>query len=88
MTDFPTEKPCVARAYCPGCEPDADPLAEILDVHWCESHTPVRAGLDDLRATARGTSIGTAEAGGEDNRRWCGLIHRAEATSASVVDGG
>jgi hypothetical protein len=33
--------------YCPGCEPEADPTREILDVRWCESHSPVRGGLDD-----------------------------------------
>lgn len=76
MTDFPTEKPLVARAYCPGCEPHADPLVEILDVHWCDAHSPCRAGPDDVLATARGTAYGSAEAGGDDNRRWCELIHR------------
>ena len=76
MTDFPTEKPLVARAYCPGCEPGADPLREILDVHWCDAHVPCRAGPDDVLATAQGTAYGGAEAGGDDNRRWCALIHR------------
>ena len=76
MTDFPTEKPLVARAYCPGCEPGADPLSEILDVHWCDAHVPCRAGPDDVLATAQGTAYGGAEAGGDDNRRWCALIHR------------
>jgi hypothetical protein len=76
VTDFPAEKPPLARAYCPGCEPAADPLREILDVHWCDSHAPCRAGPDDVLATARGTAYGSAEAGGEDNRRWCELIHR------------
>jgi hypothetical protein len=78
VTDFPAEKPPVARAYCPGCEPAADPLREILDVHWCDSHAPCRAGPDDVLATARGTAYGSAEAGGEDNRRWCELIHRGQ----------
>jgi hypothetical protein len=76
VTDFPTEKPLVARAYCPGCEPAADPFREILDVHWCDAHAPCRAGPDDVLATAQGTAYGGAEAGGDDNRRWCALIHR------------
>lgn len=76
MTDFPAEPPAAPRAYCPGCEPHADPLGEILDVHWCDLHSPCRAGVDDVLATARGTAYGSAEAGGEDNRRWCELIHR------------
>jgi len=77
VTDFPAaEKPPPVRAYCPGCEPHADPLSEILDVRWCDAHVPVRAGADDALATARGTTYSNAEAGGEDNRRWCALIHR------------
>ena len=83
MTDFPAEKPPVARAYCPGCEPAADPMREILDVHWCDSHAPCRAGSDDVLATARGTAYGSAEAGGEDNRRWCELIHRGRSLRES-----
>jgi hypothetical protein len=79
VTDFPIEKPSAARAYCPGCEPDADPVQEILDVRWCDLHVPARAGLDDVLVAARGTTYGTAEAGGEDNRRWCELIHREPA---------
>ena len=73
------DKPSIVRVYCPGCEPGADPLREILDVHWCDLHAPCRAGPDDVLATARGTAYGSAEAGGEDNRRWCDFIHRAGA---------
>jgi hypothetical protein len=51
-------------------------MLEILDVHWCDAHLPARGGLDDVLATARGITYGSAEAGGEDNRRWCQLIHR------------
>src|SRR5262245_66060535 len=83
VTDFPAEKPPVARAYCPGCEPGADPMLEILDVHWCDAHSPCRAGPDDVLATARGTANGSAEAGGDDNRRWCELIHRDARLRAS-----
>lgn len=79
VTDFPAEKPPVARAYCPGCEPGADPLSEILDVHWCDLHAPCRAGSEDVLATGQGAAYGGAEAGGEDNRRWCEFIHRAPA---------
>jgi hypothetical protein len=79
VTDFPAEKPSIARVYCPGCEPHADPLLEILEVRWCDDHAPARAGLDDVLATARGVTDAGAEAGGEDNRRWCQLIHREVA---------
>jgi len=88
VTDFPVEKPPVARAYCPTCEPDADPMQEILDVHWCDAHSPCRAGVDDILATARGTAYGSAEAGGDDNRRWCELIHgRSHPANVAHGDG-
>jgi hypothetical protein len=87
VTDFPAEKPTVARPYCPGCEPLADPLLEILDVHWCDAHLPARGGLDDVLATARGITYGSAEAGGEDNRRWCELIHREPGQAEAAARG-
>lgn len=81
MTDYLADTPAVARLYCPGCEPDADPTGEILDVHWCESHSPVRGGADDGVVTAAACLSGSAEAGGDDNRRWCELFHRRVRTA-------
>ena len=75
VTDYLPDTPCVARAYCPGCEPDADPSLEILDVRWCESHSPTRDGADDEVVTASAYLSGSAEAGGDDNRRWCDILH-------------
>ncbi|MBI2014106.1 MAG: hypothetical protein HYS77_00975 [Candidatus Rokubacteria bacterium] len=77
MTDFLTDTPVVARSYCPGCEPDADPFCEILDVRWCDAHAPVRDGPDDTTAASDAYLSGSAEAGGEVNRRWCELLHGA-----------
>lgn len=76
MTDFIAERARLARAYCPGCEPDADPLRDILDVRWCELHTPPRGGTADGSVTSDAFMSGSAEAGGETNRRWCELLHR------------
>ena len=56
-------------------EPDADPSQEILDVRWCESHSPARDGADDEVVTASAYLSGSAEAGGDDNRRWCDILH-------------
>ena len=75
VTDYLPDTPCVARAYCPGCEPDADPSDEILDVRWCESHSPARDGADDEVVIASAYISGSAEAGGDDNRRWCDILH-------------
>ncbi len=70
------DTPSVSRPYCPDCEPDANPETEILDVRWCETHMPSRDGLDDETVTAAAYLSGSAEAGGDDNRRWCELLHR------------
>jgi hypothetical protein len=77
VTDHLPDTPCVARGYCPGCEPDADPSLEILDVRWCESHTPARDGTDDEVVTTSTSAYlsASAEAGGDDNRRWCAIFH-------------
>ena len=48
---------------------------EILDVRWCESHSPTRDGADDEVVTASAYLSGSAEAGGDDNRRWCDILH-------------
>lgn len=62
---------------CPGCVPGGDLM--YVGVMWCISHQPDRTGPDDRIASpleADVTLSGTAEAGGEDNRRLCDLIHR------------
>jgi hypothetical protein len=75
VTEYISETPSVARPYCPGCEPDADPSREILDTRWCLSHAPSSRGADDGAVGADAILSGTAEAGGDDNRRWCQLVH-------------
>lgn len=76
MTDTLRDTPVVGRAYCPGCEPEADPTLEILDVRWCEAHAPVNTGADDGLVTAAAHLLGSVEAGGDENRRWCEVLHR------------
>src|SRR4029450_7334288 len=76
MTEYTPDTPLVARLYCPGCEPAPDPTAEVLAVLWCQSHLPIRGGLDDAVVSASAYLSGSSEAGGEDNRRWCEIFHR------------
>jgi hypothetical protein len=87
VTDIPPEKPPVARSYCPGCEPFADAMEEVLDVQWCDDHLPAREGADDALVTSNGTLFGSAEAGGDGNRLWCELLHRAEPEPARPTRG-
>jgi hypothetical protein len=75
LSDIPAETPRVARAFCPTCEPDADTLQEILEVQWCNVHMPLREGVDDARVMSDAMLTGSAEAGGDENRRWCDVIH-------------
>ena len=65
VPEFHADSTVLARLYCPGCEPDADPFAEILDVHWCDAHMPPRDGSDDGTVASTIVVSGSAEAGGE-----------------------
>ena len=65
------------RSWCPGCEPNVDPLEEILDTIYCGAHGDTRdTGLDDQLITRDGYLAGSAEAGGEGNRLWCAFFSR------------
>ena len=77
--DYLAKTPVVGRTYCPGCEPEADVVEEILDTRWCSVHVPYPRGSEDDRVVSQYLS-GSAESGGEDARRLCDLIHRGEST--------
>lgn len=67
----------LASTYCPSCDPNRDPLREILTVHWCDEHRPPSDGADDRRTTLgrRGLSA-MSDAEADTNRLWCDLLHR------------
>ena len=76
VTDFiEPRSSVVVRPYCPSCEPDTDPTRDLVELRWCPTHAPAWGGADDLLVTANALPGGSGEAGGEDNRRWCALIH-------------
>ena len=77
MSDWLPDTPCMARTYCPGCEPESDPSVEILDTRWCDHHSPPRDGAVDEAVVTSAYLSGSAEAGGEDNARFCAMIHGA-----------
>ncbi len=65
-------------SICPGCHPEADLTGRYVVVERCSEH-PIRddlAGSEDGLATVRGDIWGSAEAGGDGNRRWCEWLHR------------
>lgn len=71
------ETPSLASPYCPGCDPNRDPLREILAVQWCVHHQPSFASPDDERTTLGPSSLSSlSEAEAESNRVWCELMHR------------
>src|SRR5437773_10541099 len=76
VTEFVAETPALGRSFCPGCEPDADPTLEILDVRWCDAHLPHRDGSPDGTVRSEAFLSGSAEAGGGANRLCCQLHHR------------
>src|SRR5256714_14062576 len=76
MTDYTRDTPSLGRTYCPGCEPDADPTLEILDVRWCDAHLPHRDGSDDGTVRSEAFLSGSAEAGGDAKRLSSPLLHR------------
>lgn len=76
LNDWVPDTPYQARSYCPLCEPEADPIKEILEVRWCELHTPSRSGSADDYIRSNAYLSGSAEAEGADNKRWCDAIHR------------
>lgn len=84
--NFIPETPSVARMYCPGCEPTADPCAEVLDVRWCATHGPVPRGAEDDAVVVQSWMSGSTEAGGEDNRRFCELFHRGARRLPPAVE--
>lgn len=74
MTDWLPDSPVVLPNVCPTCMPNLDPRE--YQTRWCNDHEPTREGRDDERVDTSGYVSSGIEAGGEDNRRWCELIHR------------
>lgn len=78
MSEF-TETANLASSYCPACDPERDPIREILTVRWCDEHQPPCGGTDDERADVGRMAVGSAsEASADTNRPWCEFVHRAD----------
>ena len=86
MSDYLSDSPVVARSWCPGCEPLADPTLEILDVRYCDLHLPSREGQADAEVRTGDYLSGSTEAGGDSNRAWCEVIHQDSPGHAEKKD--
>jgi len=80
MTDDLKDTPFVGRTYCPGCEPDADPIREVLTILRCWQHQLEEPkGTDDERVPmATGPMLGAGDAEGSDCRRVAELLRQAK----------
>ena len=67
MTDL-SDTTNLARPWCPLCEPNADPIAEILQTRWCMHHEPPRDGPDDDAAKTDRVMGSAGDADGHDCR--------------------
>ena len=71
-----TDTPDLSVPYCPGCEPERDPIKEILRAWWCIRHNPLKATeLDEALNVEWGQpGLGFREADGDTNRAVQALI--------------
>jgi hypothetical protein len=75
MTDYLAATPVVIPSACPGCERGRDTTTYV--VNYCALHTERPEGTADHLVTNQApVSVGGTEAGVEDNRAWCALLHR------------
>ncbi len=76
MSETIVDTPDMSQEYCPACMPDLDPTigpgdGKVYMIHWCFRHQP-DSGFQDTSPV----HVLSFEAGGEDNRIWCDLLHR------------
>lgn len=70
------DSPIVTRRVCPGCDPDAADLTQLIELWPCPSHVVSANGEDDAKLTDDLPLSGTAECEGETNRAWCALLRQ------------
>ena len=56
------DTPNLARSWCPGCYPDADPTREILETRYCGEHEIRTTGSDDAAVAGPSFLSGSGEA--------------------------
>ncbi|MDO8560782.1 MAG: hypothetical protein Q7R91_01035 [bacterium] len=78
MPDYLPDPSNIRRAYCPLCEPGADPTREVLDVRWCEIHIPGLEGTADTTVIAQTYLSGSAEMDANTCLKYFIMFHRTE----------
>lgn len=68
------DTPDLGRDYCPRCEPERDPLREILRARYCEPHALEVAGIDDGKTGPAVYMSGSNEADGLDCKAMADLL--------------
>ena len=70
MADNLPDSGSQGRRVCLGCEPEADPIAEILDTFWCYLHPQSDRGSEDLKAEQHLSDmrVTSGESDGHTNR--------------------
>ncbi|MBI4085964.1 MAG: hypothetical protein HY433_01825 [Candidatus Liptonbacteria bacterium] len=68
----------IVRNYCPGCEVNADPFAELLQESWCSSHKPSLEGDKDKKVQSLlGKQLyNSTEGDGETGRAYAESLNR------------
>lgn len=65
----------LGRQWCPRCEPEADPITEILIVRWCWQHAPSLKGTADADVPD-GHPLSVGEAEGVDCALMAAVLRR------------
>ena len=68
MSDTIPDTQPLGQAWCPTCEPDRNPLTEILDIRPCHRHPVSYTGPDDEKADTAVWLNSGSEADGHDCR--------------------
>jgi hypothetical protein len=86
MTDNLPDSAPAGRRVCLGCEPEADPIAEILDLFWCFQHPQSDRGSEYLKAE-EGLSdirVTSGESDGHTNRLYMEALRKHEDPPGAV----
>jgi len=78
MSDLSDTPHVPEQDWCPGCPPEWCPDGPPPHLHYCPDHMPAMEGTVDRLLDPPGPIPLLGEAGGEDNQRMCGILHRSQ----------